>query len=358
MNETQWLPALFVLAVGFALAGIYLLLGRRGGAARPDAPAASAPVAPAGAPGAALAEGQLERERRAQTLLDELRALKQSRHQLAPEEYQAQVARLEREAAAALRARDEGRSAGLAAASPGAASPGASSPGAPLAAGAPGAAPGLAFFDRHPQLKGAVWGGGVVLFFVALGLVLGQESKPRDEGGALTGRTPPSSLPPGAGPEAGKPPPSPEYAQAMQRLESNPGDLEAAALVTHELIQRGDLEEAQRRVDRGLAVDPFHTELRVHREVLRALRQEMDAARAELQRLVELYPDAQEALLFLAGMEMQARNPPAALAHLERFLVSVPKREAVPAQVLAAVAQLREQVRGGDVPPPAAAGGK
>lgn len=328
MKETHWLPGLFVLAVAFAAAGIYLLLARRGPAQGPSA-------------GPSPDTEQRALELRAQTLLDALRELRQSRHQMAEADWRAEVDRLEREAAAALRARDEGR-----------ARPPAGAPTPPGAAptGHP-AAPAVTFFDRNPQLKGAVWGAGVVLFFVALGLVLSQEARPREEGGTLTGRTPPTGAPQAAGRPAGRPR-SPELTSALEQLRANPGDLDAASLASHELIQRGDFEEGQKLVDRGLAVDPFHTELRVHRAVLRALRQEVDGAREELLQLVELYPDAQEALLFLAGMELQAGNSEAALGHLERFLVEVP-RTMHPPQLAKAVADLRRTVRGADVPPPA-----
>ncbi|MCI0570572.1 MAG: hypothetical protein L0Y66_07465 [Myxococcaceae bacterium] len=316
MNETNWLPGLFALALAFAIAGIYLLFARKRGAGTPAAP---------------LPEGQEELERRAQTLLDALRELKQSRHQMSPEVYQAEVNRLEREAASALRARDEGRT----------------RPARAPAARAPGAsAPAATFFDRHPQLKGAVWGGGVVVFFVALGLVLSQESRKRDDGQEATGRVPPSGMPAApTGTDLSR-----EATAALERLKANPADTEAAALATHELIQKGLFSDAQKAMDRGLAVDPFHVELRVHRAVLRALRQEVDAARTELQQLVDLYPGAQEGLLFLAGMEMQAGNRAQALDLLERFAIEV-SPEQHPPQLVQAIADLRLKVRGADVAP-------
>ncbi len=46
-------------------------------------------------------------ERRAQSLIEQLKELVADKHNLAPEQFEAEKSRLEREAAAALRARDE-----------------------------------------------------------------------------------------------------------------------------------------------------------------------------------------------------------------------------------------------------------
>jgi hypothetical protein len=78
----------------------------------------------------------------------------------------------------------------------------------------------------------------------------------------------------------------------------------------------------------------------------------MKTGRAELQRLVDLYPGAEEALLFLGSMAIAEGDRAGGLEQFERFALEVP-REKHPAELFQAIAQLRQEVRGGDVPPPA-----
>jgi tetratricopeptide (TPR) repeat protein len=305
-QTTHWTPGLIVLAVGFIAAALFLLTQRRkGGVPEPR-------------------EGALEDlERRYQSLIEQLKELAADRHTLAPERYESERKRLEMEAAAALRARDEHlKKRGLT-----------HEPGEPV----PPAAPVSTGF-LSPQLKGALWGGGIVLFFGMLGYTLVSEQRARGEDDTATGR-----VPPGMGANAQQQQQEPELARAMERLRKDPSDLDAAALLSHELIRQQMYEEAERVTLRGLAVDPFNVELRVHKGVLRAVRGDEPGALQELMMLVDTYPDAQEALLFLGAIAMRRGDKAKALEHFERFAVEVPSNMHPP-PLLAAIQQLRTEL--------------
>lgn len=319
-QTTNWLPGIIVLAVAFVAAAAWLLFMRSRGSLATHEPR----------------DGVLDDlTQRAQTLIDQLRALEADKQSLSTEQYTTEKSRLEREAASALRAKDEhlkGKAAGEGA------RPRAP---APVATG---------WAARNPQLMGAVWGAGVVLFFGVLGYLLVSEQQPRTEGREATGRVPPG------GPQQqeqgdgmGGQQESPDMVEARARLQSNAGDVESAALLSHELIRRQEFEEAAKVAAKGLAADPFHVELRVHRGVLRATQGDLPGAEAELTELVDTWPDAQEALIFLGSLALRRGDKAKALEHFERFAVEVP-RNMQPPQLGPAIAQLRAEVTGGGAP--------
>ncbi|HVG57462.1 MAG TPA: tetratricopeptide repeat protein [Hyalangium sp.] len=319
--QTNWVPGIIALAISL-LCGIgFLMLQRRKGAAPPTSEPQRDGV-------------QDDLDRRAQSLIDQLKELVADKHNLTPEQFEAEKSRLEREAATALRARDEyrqqkkpGKEGGSKAPAPGQAAP------APTG-----------FAARNPQLVGALWGAGIVFFFGALGYLLVAEQRPREEGMEASGRVPPNSSVPGQ-----QQLPSQEDAQlaeAKERLRNDPTDLEAAGFVGHEMIRSRQLDEAEKVTKRALAIDPFHIESRVHLGVLNAIRGDVDGAEKELQELADTWPGAQEALLFLGFIHLQTGDRAKALGYFERFSVEVPS-EHQPPGLDAAIAQLRAQVQGG-----------
>lgn len=305
-QQTNWLPGIIVLAVTFVAAAAFLFFNRRKVTPSPEA-----------------RDGVLDDlEHRAQLLITQLKELEAEKHNLSPETYTAERSRLELEAAAALRAKDEyvQRKEQRASASP----------------AAPAPAP-TGFSAKHPRLAGALWGAGIVLFFGTLSYVLVSEQRERDEGGSPTGRMPPGQQ------ASAAPREDPEFLRARERLANNPGDLDAASLVAHTLIQRKELDEAQRITDRSLAVDPFHIESRVHRAVLRAARGDMAGAEVELTELVNVWPEAQEGLLVLGSIAMHKNDQAKALESFERFAAETP-RNIHPPQLIQAIRELRAEL--------------
>ncbi|RJS16340.1 hypothetical protein DRW03_30850 [Corallococcus sp. H22C18031201] len=314
-QPTNWLPGIIVLVVAFVAAAAWLLTQRKRGAS----PAADAPR-----------DGvQDDLSQRAQSLIDQLRALESDKHHLGEERYAAEKSRLEKEAAAALRARDEHARR--------AQEPAAERPAAPRPAPTGWAA-------RNPQLVGALWGAGVVTFFGGLGYLLVSEQQPRTDGQMATGKMP-GAMGNAAQAEAPMAPrEDPAVNEARERLASNPGDVEAASLLSHELIRAQQFEEAMKVTEKGLAADPFSVELRVHRGVLRAAAHgDLEGAEKELTQLVNTWPDSQEALIFLGSLALRRGDKALALEHFERFSVEVP-RNMQPPQLGAAISQLRGEV--------------
>lgn len=313
MNPTDWTPGLLVLAGGLLLAVGFVLFSRRGkGKAEP-----------------AQDEVLADLEQRYATLIAQLKELTADRANLPEERFQAEKTRLELAAAAALKARD----AHVRGAKHEAEKAAARAERVKKAAEA--AAQG--FWGKHPQLKGALWGAGVVGFLAVLGWVLVQESKPRTDGMQATGKTP--------GEEGQSEAAEVEafLQAAMERVRKNPDDVEAFAEVTHELIARQAFEHAYPLVERGIGLDPFHVDLRIHRAVLRAAQGEGAAARAELEHLAATYPEAYEALLYIGALAMRDGDRGRALQSFERYLTAAPA-EAQPPGLRMTVAQLRRMV--------------
>ena len=310
MTHTDWLPGILVLLLGGAAAAAALLLGRR-----------RTPVGgPKEARRASAAQDVDEAELRSARLLEQLRELAADRHQLSPETYQAESARLEQQAADALRASDEAR-------------PKLAKAGAP----APDATP-VGFSGRHPQLAGAFWGASVVVFFGALFLWLKQDVQPRSQGEGLTGTA-------GRGEASPQPPPEdPGFAVALARVRDDPGDVDTSAHVVHELIRRQDYDEARLLTERSLGIDPFQSEARVHRAFLLAVAGDPKAASSELQHLSTLYPNTSEALLFLGLLRMRIGDNRGAADAFERFLAEAPADEQPP-QMRASLVGLLQQLK-------------
>ena len=302
MSETNWLPGIIVLAIalGGGLLALFKLWRKR------ETPATRA-------------ERIAELDDQAHRLMDQLRELNADRHQLTDEQFAQEKRRLETAAAAALRQKDEIAAKGqVKTASGPAAKP---------------ASPGV--LAQHPQLKGALWGGGIVLFFVALGLFLTQEQKPRTEGREATGKAPG-----GAEPERRE---SPEIKAALDRLQQHPEDPDAAIAAAHELINVQDWSQASQLTERAAGVVPFNLENRIHRAFLKAPQGNAQQSLSELEHLFETYPDSYEALLYHGAVELQVGNPRAALGSFERYAVEAPANQQTP-MLQQGIAMLRKQL--------------
>ncbi|WP_224362229.1 tetratricopeptide repeat protein [Hyalangium versicolor] len=321
-QQTNWWPGLIALAISLLCGAAYMLLQRGKGGGKAASPEPQR-------------DGVLDDlDRRAQSLIEQLKELVADKHSLAPEQFEAEKSRLEREAAAALRARDEylnQRKPGTSGA------PGSSAPAHGQAAPAP-----TGFAARNPQMVGALWGAGVVLFFGALGYLLVSNQQTRTDGMEATGKVPSAQGGMGQQQQQQMPSEDEELTAAKERLAANPNDLEASAFVGHEMIRTRELEQAEKITNKALAVDPFHVESRVHLGVLHALRGDLQAAEAELLELADTYPGAQEALLFLGFINLQSGNRNKALDYFERFTVEVPRNQQPPG-LDAAIAQLRQE---------------
>ena len=190
MTESHWIPGIVVLSLGLIAGALYLLFGRKPGAAGPTDLVSDA-------------------QRRVDSLLAQLREHESEKHQLDSAAWQAEHDRLEQAAAAAMRARDELAKAPEKTSTGRGKKPAASAPAAPAVPSG--------FFGRHPQLVGAAWGAAVVVFFGALGLWLSQDQKPREAGETATGTV-------GRGGDgAGAEGEDRDFQAALSRTRDNPG---------------------------------------------------------------------------------------------------------------------------------------
>jgi tetratricopeptide (TPR) repeat protein len=265
-----------------------------------------------------------------QRLIAQLKELEAEALKRSPDDYQREKAALERAAADVLRKQDELRR-------------GLRHEEEKLRARAEKQAQASnGFWAKNPALKGALWGGGTVVFFGLLFLTLGGESKPRAEGEGITG---------GVGRETDASGPTPDEAfmeKLHDKLKQEPENLELLAELSDEYIRRSEFEKAQDWVKTATAIDPFHVGNRIHRALLLAASGKGGQSLQQLEHLADRYPEAQKALLYAGALAIQMGNRDRALRHFDRYLAEAPPDE-IPAGLRQAISQMRQPV--GDSPP-------
>lgn len=316
MNETNWLPGILVGLAGITLGVIVLFMTRKKG------------------PAAVVDTALRDLELRVSFLLDQLRSLEAEKHQFSAEAFAAEKTRLETEAASAMKARDEHQKKAAAKAA---------KSGAPKQqqVAQPEAAP-AGFFARNQQLKGAVWGGGIVVFVMGIFLVLQSQQKDRGENEGMTGANPNERAAMGQQ-GAARLEDDPMFKQAYDRAKANPGDAEASAFVAHELIRLQRFDEAEELTRKALAANPFHVESRVHNEVIRATKGQFREAIEALGEISKAYPESHEALLFRGALAMEVGDSKVALESFEQFAKQTPPDQQPP-QLQQTIAMLKQRV--------------
>lgn len=315
MQATSWTFGIIALLVGVFLSLLTMFWARR--AATPASSLESDEK---------LSEWTMQYQR----LIAQLKELEAEALKRSPEEYQKEKAALERAAADVLRKQDEFRR-------------GLRHEEEKLRARAEKQAQASnGFWAKNPALKGALWGGGSVLFFVLLLLTLGGESKPRGEGDGITGGVGPQT-------ESGGPTPQEAFMEALQdKLKQDPENLELLAELSDEYIRRSDFEKAQQWVKTATAIDPFHVGSRIHRALLLAASGKAGQSLQQLEHLANHYPEAQQALLYAGALAIQMGSRDRALLHFERYLAEAPADE-IPPGLRQAISQMRQPV--GESPP-------
>ncbi|MBX5483227.1 MAG: tetratricopeptide repeat protein [Myxococcaceae bacterium] len=317
-HVTHWTPGIVVAAIGFVVSLVVFFLSKDRSKA-----------------GVTEDVKLADLNERLQQVVDQLRELETERH-MRGESYETEKARLEQEGAAALRARDEYIKARAAeAAKAAAAQPAATAAPAPARTG---------FWARHPELKGALWGAGIVCFIFAAGWALTNAERERGDG-EMTGMRPPNDEPPATTAQASQSAADedPHFKAFLERAKTHPEDADAAAYVAHVLIRDQKFDEAEKLTAQALAADPFHVESRIHRAVLRATEGHMREAIDDLGKIARTWPESYEALLFRGAIALQIGEPKIALQSFERFVAEAPPDEQPP-QVHHAMAMLRQQL--------------
>ncbi len=260
---------------------------------------------------------------RYQLLLGELRQHVANKHLLPLEDFNREKTRLEMAAADVLRSRDgkrhdetkkQARAEKQAAAAP-------------------------TFGSKNPALMGALVGGAVVAFFALLGFQLTQSATERTDGMQATGAVPPGG---GGGPMQ-QPRADPKLEALANRVQSNPGDVDAVADLAVHLIRRQAFEEARPLVDRATLLDPFHPKGRVGRAVVRALEGDLPGAIVDLEALASRYPEAYDARMFAGMLAMEDNDQRRALMNLELYVALAPQSEQPPMMRMAVI-QLKQEL--------------
>ncbi len=306
--ETHWLPGIIVLVSGLGLAALFILLGR---SSRGFAKTLT------------RADERLDHEKRIQNALDALRDHAAEANRLPKEQFEAQKMELELAAARALKARDDFDKAG--------AKKGAK----------PAATAAAAGMSRGVRVL--IWGGLTVAFFVVLGVILTQEERPRTDGMEATGKVPSEQGGQQAPLSAEEQEEQRRFMAAMERVKKNSEDVDSLAELAHALLRREQYSEADTLTERGIGVDPFHVETRVHRAMLRGVKGDLAGGVADLERLANTYPGAHEALLFAGAMSLELGDKKRALLSFERFMHEAPPDDQPP-QIRNGVAALRAQL--------------
>ncbi len=150
-----------------------------------------------------------------------------------------------------------------------------------------------------PGSKGAAWAAAFLAFFAILGVTLTQATRPRGEGGTMTGATVDQR----------------EVAlqKLQERLDANPQDVDAAAALAHAAIRSGDFDAGMRYVEAGRQVDPQNAKIQ--------------ASLAALMIAIGMLDKAQENL-----DEVQARDPNLATAWLWRGVLELNRGNLAPAE--------------------------
>ncbi len=301
---TDWLPGILALAASTTIAVVYLFGSRRlkSEVAKP--------------------ESLDDFDARYQLLLAQLKEHLANKHLLPATQFEAERQRLEQAAAQTLRTRDGKRHEEV----------------KRQARAEKQAAAPATFGSKHPALVGGLIGGAVVAFFAFLGYQLMQSATERKGDMQATG-----TVPPGAQGPMGQAARDEKLEQLANRVQSNPGDVDAVAALSMLLIRRQAFEEAQPLIDRTTLLDPYHPKGRVGRAVMRALQGDVSGSIDELETLGKRYPEAYDAHMFAGMLALETKNYRRALVNLETYVALAPASEQAPMMTMA-VTQLKQQL--------------
>ncbi|MBL8919743.1 MAG: hypothetical protein JNJ54_12825 [Myxococcaceae bacterium] len=309
--ETNWLPGLLVFAAGVVGSLAYLFVAKRGG---PEAAAPSDDL-----------------DARYQGVIAELKEHVANKHLLPADSWEAEKRRLEALAVQLLKQRDAQNHESLKAE-------------ARAEKKAQAAAADTGLLAQQPQLKGALLGGAVVLFFAVLWFSLNEATRPRTEGMGVTGMNPGGGEQPVA-----EQPATPEDDQRLQALlgavQRTPDDIDALAEAGLYLISKQAFGESRPFVQRATMLDPFHVKARVCRAILVAVDGDVATSMNELERLGTLYADGWPAWLYAGMLSMDQNDPARAVQNFERYLATAPPTD-VPPMLRMAISQIKQQMAG------------
>lgn len=275
-TEIDWISPAVALLIG-VIAGVVLFLSGRSKAKLSETAATK----------------DDDRRRQFDSLIAQLREMQDAGSTVAAEDRSAEQRRLEIEAATLLREID-------------ASAPAVSAP-APVAT--PSRVPG--FFEARPALRRMVWATTAAAVAAVTYVALLQTAKPREAGGTLTGNLP------DRGGNASASTADPALASLLQRVESEPNDLNARNDLAKAFLERQDLMSVFQQTDFVLRKDPNNARALAYQSLVRLAIGNADEAREMVTRAIERDPNLLDAWLHLAIIHLQSGNAQAALQTLQ-----------------------------------------
>lgn len=271
-SNNEWLPAIVAIAIGLCFAvGIILKLERR------------------------RREGEelyslVDLEERYNHAIALLRDLELYKDRLEPDSYEVQRARLELEAAAAMRSRDKKLAEEDSARNQASGGGGQSSKEETTSEV-------VGFMGRYPQLQGFVWGLGLAVVVGGLYASVQKESRPR----------PPSQgARPMAGPASGEA--NSKMAELLDTLQKDPTNVEAMVELARLLLRAQMLNEASLVTERALQFEPENLGALTYAAVIKSGRGDGEGGFLGLEDVLGKDPTFHQAWFFKGMLSMQAGN--------------------------------------------------
>lgn len=161
----------------------------------------------------------------------------------------------------------------------------------------------------------AAYAVGAVLLFAVLGAGLTEFSKPRQQGGSMTGGGPSEGG--GGGPVAAL---SAEVEAANKTLETDPENLDALNVVSYDHLLKGDLNAAMATIDKARAIAPEDPSVLTHLAMLQLAIGMGDRAIAGLEQAIAARPDWGRPHLWMGLARMQSSDKQLAEKELNEAL--------------------------------------
>lgn len=298
---TDWGPGVAALLAALA-AGFVLLMQSRRGAALPST--------------ADTRRQELQEQKEALYTL--LRDHVLARDRMAADAWAAERDRMELQAARVLRDLDRlGAGAPVGSTAPAATTTPAATPTAPATASTPPRDP--TFGERHPQLVGALWGAGAMIFVGALYFGIQEFSAPRGQNGSVTGRQMG-----GGGGDAAAMQVDQEIEGLRAKVAANPADVAARNELGHALLHTGEPMEAFKQAQEVVKLAPDDPEARTHMAIVLLGTGDEAMATKTLDKIIA-GAEFGEALAYRGAIYYKSGDIPNAIATLERAAVADPR---------------------------------
>jgi hypothetical protein len=183
-----------------------------------------------------------------------------------------------------------------------------------------------------PMLSGGLIGAAVVSFFFFLVKELPSLNSVPE-------------MPPENAPMQKKPMDDSKMKNMVAKVEANPMDIDATSDLAIYLLKRQGFNEASILAARTANIDPFHVRGRIVREVVKAINGEIAPSLLELERLADVYPEANTGRFFTGMLALELEDKPRALRQFDLYLANAAPGEAPPMMRMA-IEDLRREMNG------------